>query len=152
MKRNRLQIDQLERKMKAFAGARDTSVPSIGWLRTVRTSLGMTLQQMGDKLNMTKQSAREIEMREMDYSITLKSLRDAANALEMELVYGLVPKDGSLDELIERKAKKLAAEIVLRTSNSMRLEDQGISEQRIKAAIEERTMRIKNELPKSLWD
>jgi hypothetical protein len=42
----------------------------------------------------------------------------------MQLVYGLVPKDGSLEALIERKAKQLATQIVLRTSNSMKLEEQ----------------------------
>lgn len=39
--------------------------------------------------------------------------------------------DGSLDALIERKAKALATEIVLRTSNSMKLEDQENSMYRI---------------------
>jgi len=35
----------------------------------------------------------------------VKSLRETANALDMQLVYGLVPKDGSLDALIDRKAR-----------------------------------------------
>jgi hypothetical protein len=70
----------------------------------------------------------------------------------MELVYGFVPKDGSLDALIERKAKELATEIVMRTSNSMKLEDQEISYGRIQKAIEERTISLKNEMPKILWD
>lgn len=37
------------------------------------------------------------------------------------MVYGLVPKDGTLDDLIERKTKELAIRIVSRTSNSMKL-------------------------------
>ena len=70
----------------------------------------------------------------------------------MQLVYGFVPKDGTLDDLIERKAKELAIRIVSRTSNTMKLEDQENSKQRIKKAIEERTAIIKNEMPKMLWD
>ena len=55
----------------------------------------------------------------------------------MDLVYALVPKDGSLDALIERKARELAIKIVSRTSNTMRLEDQENSTERIKKAIDE---------------
>ncbi|MDP4821601.1 MAG: hypothetical protein NWR67_11370, partial [Saprospiraceae bacterium] len=98
------------------------------------------------------QSVQEIELREKEGAITLKSLRETANALDMHLVYGLVPKDGSIEKLIDRKAKELATRIVLRTSNTMKLEDQENTQQRLKKAIEERTAVIKNELPKILWD
>jgi len=54
--------------------------------------------------------------------------------------------------LIERRATELAAKIVLRTSNTMTLEDQGNSKYRIKKAIKERAEEIKNEMPKILWD
>ncbi len=70
----------------------------------------------------------------------------------MELVYGFVPKDGTLDGYIENKARFLAEKIVTRTSNTMKLEDQENSSERIKKAIEERTKIIKQELPKALWD
>ncbi len=112
----------------------------------------MSLQQLADKLSITKQSVQEIELREKEGTITLKNLRVAANALDMQLVYGLVPKDGSLEKLIDRKARELATRIVSRTSNTMKLEDQENTQQRLKKAIEERTAIIKNELPKMLWD
>ena len=70
----------------------------------------------------------------------------------MQLVYGLVPKDGSIEKLIDRKAKELATRIVSRTSNTMKLENQENTQQRLKKAIEERTAVIKNDLPKMLWD
>jgi hypothetical protein len=70
----------------------------------------------------------------------------------MELVYGFVPKNGSLESYIESKARALAEKIVSRTSNTMKLEDQENTPQRIKKAIEERTLLIKQELPKTLWD
>jgi hypothetical protein len=70
----------------------------------------------------------------------------------MELVYGFVPKDGSLDILIERKAKELATKIVSRTSHTMKLEDQENTEERIQKAIAERTALLKHEMPKVLWD
>jgi len=152
MNKKRLQIEQLDRKLNGFEEAIQIPRPDIGWLKTIRVSLGMSLQQVADKLAITKQSVQEIETREKEGSITLNSLKETANVLDMRLVYGLVPKDGTIDDLIERKAKELALHIVSRTSNTMKLEDQENSKQRLQKAIEERTAIIKNEMPKSLWD
>lgn len=152
MIKKRLQIEQLETKLGGFNAAQKVVAPPTGWLKAVRVSVGMSLQQLADKLSITKQSVQEIELREKEGTITLKSLRETANALDMQLVYGLVPKDGSIEKLIDRKAKELATRIVSRTSNTMKLEDQENTQQRLKKAIEERTAIIKNELPKVLWD
>ena len=152
MNKKKLQIEQLENKLIGFSAAQKVVAPPTGWLKAVRVSLGMSLQQLADKLSITKQSVQEIELREKEGTITLKSLRETANALDMQLVYGLVPKDGSIEKLIDRKAKELATRIVSRTSNTMKLEGQENTQQRLKKAIEERTAVIKNELPKMLWD
>lgn len=152
MNKKKLQIEQLERKLIGFKAAQQVIAPSTGWLKAIRLSLGISLQQLADKLSITKQSVQEIEKREEEGSITLKSLREAANALDMQLVYTLVPKDGSIENLIDRKAREMAVQIVARTSNTMKLEDQENSQQRLKKAIEERTALLKNELTKILWD
>lgn len=152
MNKKKLQIEQLENKLSGFNTAQKVVAPPTGWLRAVRVSLGMSLQQLAHKLSITKQSVQEIELREKEGNITLKSLREAANALDMQLVYGLVPKDGSIEKLIDRKARELATRIVSRASNTMKLEDQENTQKRINNAIEERTAVIKNELPKMLWD
>lgn len=151
MNKKALQIQQLNSKMAAFTGLREVSPPT-GWIKALRLAIGMSLRQLGKKINITKQSVQHIEKREQDGTITLKALGEAADALDMQLVYGFVPKDGSLNALIERKARELATQIVMRTSNSMKLEGQENSEERIKKAIEEKTNQFKNELPKILWD
>jgi predicted DNA-binding mobile mystery protein A len=152
MSKKSLQIQQLNSKMQAYASLQKITPPPTGWIKAIRTAIGMSMQQLGKRLSITKQSAQEIEQREKDGSITIKSLREAAKALDMQLVYGFVPIDGSLEQLIDRKAKDLAKQIVLRTSNSMKLEDQENTKQRIEKAIQEKTIVIKNEMPKSLWD
>ena len=152
MGKKTLQIQQLNSKMRVIALIEKIIPPPTGWIKAVRTALGMSLEQLGNKISITRQSLQEIERREKDGSIKLKTLRDIANALDMELVYGFVPKDGSLEALIDRKAKELATQIVLRTSNTMRLENQENSKKRIQMAIEERAAVIKNEMPKILWD
>jgi hypothetical protein len=94
----------------------------------------------------------DMEKREKEGAITIKALKEAAKAMDMQLVYGFVPHDGSLDALIEKRARALATQIVLRTSQTMKLENQGNSTLRIEKAIQERTETIKNEMPKILWD
>ncbi|MCC7515369.1 MAG: mobile mystery protein A [Bacteroidia bacterium] len=152
MGKKSLQLQQLNSKMLGFASLRQVAIPPTGWIKAIRTAIGMSMQQLGNKLNVSKQGILDIEKREKDGSITIKSLKEIARALDMQLVYGLVPNDGSLDTLIEKRATELATKIVLRTSNTMKLEDQGNTNKRIEKAIKERAEEIKNEMPKILWD
>ena len=138
--------------MLAFASLQKVAPPPTGWIKAIRNAIGMSMLQLGKRLSITKQSVQDIERREKDGSISIKALREAARALDMQLIYGFVPNDGSLEALIDRKAKELATQIVQRTSNSMKLEDQENSKQRIEKAIDERATIIKNEMPKTLWD
>ncbi len=138
--------------MASFALLTEVAIPPTGWIKAIRTALGMSMQQLGRKLSITKQSIQDIEKREKEGAITIKALSELGKALDMRLVYGFVPNDGSLDALIEKKAAQLATTIVLRTSNTMKLEDQENSRQRIAKAIQEKTAELKNEMPKILWD
>ncbi|HEX6182071.1 MAG TPA: mobile mystery protein A [Chitinophagaceae bacterium] len=152
MTKTSLQLQQLNSKMQAFASPQRVTVPPTGWIKAIRLALGMSLEQLARKLSITKQGALALERREKDASITISTLLQVADALDMHLVYGFIPKDGSLNALINRRAEELAKEIVMRTSNTMKLEDQENSSERIKKAIKERAMEIKNEMPKTLWD
>ncbi len=147
-----LKIEQLENKIARFRMAGGVVAPPTGWVNAIRTALGMTTQQLANRLSIVKSSLHALEKREAEGGITLRSLREAADALDMKLVYGLVPKDGSLENLIERKAEELATAIVMRTSQNMGLEDQQNSKARIKKAIAERAEQLKYEMPKALWD
>ncbi|MBL7770870.1 MAG: mobile mystery protein A [Flavipsychrobacter sp.] len=131
---------------------KQVAIPQYGWVKAIRTSLGMSMQQLGNKLGISKQGVLDLERREKDGSITIKSLKEVARALDMQLVYGFIPNDGSLDSLIEKRAIELATKIVLRTATTMELEDQANSKERIEKAIRERANEIKKEIPKILWD
>lgn len=152
MKSRKLAVQQMDNKIRVFGKLSMHSIPDKGWVKAIRTTLGMSLQQLANRLAVTKQAVLDMERRESDGGITIKSLKEIGDAMDMQLVYGFVPKDGSLDELIERRAKALATEIVLRTSNSMRLEDQSNSELRIRQAISEMSKELKKDMPKMLWD
>ena len=138
--------------MALFAMLKQTPLPPTGWIRAIRSALNMSMQQLGKKMSKSRQSVNKLEQREKDGTISLNSLKEVAKAMDMQFVYGFIPKDGSLEALIERKANEIAKRIVLRTSNTMKLEDQENSKQRIEIAIKERAQSIINETPKILWD
>lgn len=152
MGKKSLQLHQLNSKMLGFASLKQVAIPPTGWIKAIRNALGMTMQQLGRRLQVSKQGVMDMERREKEGSISLKSLREIARAMDMKLVYGFVPNDGSLDALIEKRAKELATQIVLRTANTMKLEDQANSNERLEEAIEERAAALRNEMPKLLWD
>jgi hypothetical protein len=81
-----------------------------------------------------------LEKSEADYRITLGSLRDVADALGCQLVYALVPKNGSIQDLTEERARTKAAENVRAVEHSMALEDQAVGG--VPEKIEEETRRI----------
>ncbi|EJL62830.1 mobile mystery protein A [Flavobacterium sp. CF136] len=148
----KLLIEQLDRKLKPYQGTEKVIIPSQGWVYTIRTTLNMTLEQLGNKLNMTKQGAKNIEKRESSEAISIKSLKEIGNALDMKFVYGFVPNHGTIENLINYKASELAKKIVLRTSNNMKLENQENSDEQIDRAIKELASEIKREMRKSLWE
>jgi predicted DNA-binding mobile mystery protein A len=148
--KQKLMIEQQDKKLALYEKLPET--PPKGWIHVIRTSLKMSLRQFASRIGITVPSAKEIEEREKDGSITLKSLREAARALDMKLVYGLVPIQGTLESMLDRKAEEVARKIVLRTSHTMKLEDQAVSKKRIEKAIKELTAEIKNEMPRYLWD
>jgi len=108
----RLRVKQVERALKPFAAAKDSPRPQKGWLRAIREATGITLRETATRLKKTPTLVAKLEKSEAEYRITLGSLRDAADALGCQLVYGLVPKKGSIQELAEERARTKAAENV----------------------------------------
>jgi predicted DNA-binding mobile mystery protein A len=150
--KKRLLLDQLDEKFSKLKEFDITITPIKGWTCSIRTALNMSLKQLGNRMKMTPQSTKEIEEREKNRSITLKGLNDAAEALNMRMVYFFIPKTASLQKMIENRAYEIAEEIVLKTSHSMGLEDQQNRDERLKKAIKDRAEKIMNELPRFLWD
>jgi predicted DNA-binding mobile mystery protein A len=145
-------IDQLDQKLQPFLNTRHIPVPERGWINTIRTTLNMTMAQLGAKLDITRQAVKKIEESEANGKISINRLKEIAKVMNLKLVYAMVPNNDSIDELINVKAEKLARKIVLRTNHNMKLEDQGIGEEKIKKTINEVAYEIKREMKKSLWD
>jgi predicted DNA-binding mobile mystery protein A len=152
MRNNKLQFQQLNEKMGQLTVLQHVIVPPIGWIKAIRNGIGMSMEQLGKKLSITKQGVMDIEKRENEGAITIKSMKEIAMAMDMQFVYGFVPKAGSLEQMIETRALEIASKIVERTSTTMKLEDQANSKERVEKAIKERASEIINKTPKILWD
>lgn len=148
----KLLVEQIDKKMQKFSALTESDLPPKGWIYSIRTALNMSLAQLGRQLKKTAQSVKEIEEREQNKSLTLKRLIEVAEVLNLRFVYGFVPKDSSLEKMIENRALKVAREIVMRTSHTMSLEDQQNRDERLLKAIKDRAENIKQEMPKFLWD
>ncbi len=145
-------VDQVDKKLHAFSILKDTTRPADGWVHAIRSGMRMSLRQLGERLSVTPQSVKELETREQQGSITLDALDKAGKALNMKLVYGFIPEAGSINEMIARRARQVATQVVMRTSIAMKLEGQENSAERIARAIDELTEELIREMPRYLWD
>ena len=150
--KQKLIIEQIDNKLKVYSKVDPNNMPSSGWINTIRTSIKMTLEQLGTRISTSKQGAKKVEEREADGSITIKSLKEAANALDMDFVYGFKPRKGTILKMIDEVAMTKATEIVMRTSKTMELEDQKVSQDRLDQAIKDKAKELSSNLPKYLWD
>ncbi len=152
MNKQKLILEQLDKKIVKFNELTNIAIPPNGWICSIRTAIRMSLRQLAERLNITTQSVKEIEDREQSGSVSINVLRQVGESLNMKFIYGFIPQSGTLDKMIEQKAKALAKEIVLRTSNTMQLEDQENTEERISKSIQEKKEEIIRKMPRYLWD
>ncbi|OFX58811.1 MAG: XRE family transcriptional regulator [Bacteroidetes bacterium GWA2_30_7] len=150
--KQKLIIEQLDKKIEQLHKIDNLIIPSEGWVYSIRTAMKMTLRQLGNRVGITAQSIKEIETREKSKTISIKTLTEVAKAFDMKFVYGFIPKEKNIEKIIEKKAYEIAEKIVFRTSKTMQLEAQENSRARINKAIKNRAEEIKREMPKYLWD
>ena len=151
LQRDKLIIRQLNRKLEMFDHLRSTTTPRKGWISEIRRALGMSASQLATRLNVTGPAVSQYEKGEVNRTITLETLEKVAAALGCEFVYALVPKV-SLDDLLQRRARRLATEMIERTSHSMHLEQQDVSENESKKQIEDLTQQLLADRPRTLWN
>jgi predicted DNA-binding mobile mystery protein A len=108
----------------------------------------MTAEQLAERMRITQPSVHRLEQSEAEGTIQLKTLRRAAEALDCEVVYALVPR-ASLRETYESAASAVARRELRRVSHTMALEDQAVEDE----DEDERLRRfIADELnPRDVW-
>jgi predicted DNA-binding mobile mystery protein A len=145
-----LQRSQLDAQLGPDARLRNVERPRTGWIRAIRTALGMTLEQFGGRMHLTKQGAQEIEKREADDTITIASLRRAAEALDCDVIVALVPKR-SLEATVTDRARAIATSERQRVMHTMKLEAQqdGLDDE---SNVDSRAKELATTGLRRLWD
>lgn len=125
--KTRLKRLQLADALRPYPTPEAATVPRGGWLRAIREALGMTQSQLGARASISRQSVQDFERAEADRRITLESLDKLARAMGCRMVYALVPENGSVDAVRERRALALAEVMLQPADHSMKLEAQGVT-------------------------
>lgn len=145
-----LKLRQLDTALYRWRSADLPPRPQSGWIKAIREGLGMAATHLASKLRVTTSTVIRLETSEVDDTISLATLRRAAEALGCELQYALIPKQ-SLSDTLENRAMALARRQMAAISHTMALEAQSTSRE----AVETQTRALAEELLKgsrrALW-
>ncbi len=99
--------------------------PRSGWIKAVRTALGMSQRTLAARLGVSRAAVTNLESAERDGGITLSKISEVAAALNCTLVYALVPND-ALENVVRRQAARVVDRRLGYVDATMTLEDQAI--------------------------
>lgn len=117
---------QLEKRLAPLRKKEaELAMPTRGWVTAIREALGMTAAQLAQRLGVVPSRINAIQKAEVSGAITIKSMREAAEALNCKFVYALVPVE-ELDALVEKRARLHAASRLKALDHTMALEDQSV--------------------------
>ena len=125
-RRARYALDERSAELRQQVGL--FLVPNAGWVRAIRNALGMSAEQLASRMNVSTTSVRSMEANERTGRVQLATLQRAADALDCDLVYALVPRQ-SLDRKVEEQAINRVSPALSRLERTMLLEDQSPSAQ-----------------------
>lgn len=141
------QLDQQLLPLKHVIGL----PPRLGWVRTIRKALGMTIKQLAKRMNVDPSRVVKIETSEPEGAITVRTLQTVAQKLDCTFVYGFLPNQ-SLEIMVKQRAQEAALRLVKRTSHTMALEAQGITQTQKQEQIDDLTDELLRHSWKFLWD
>lgn len=141
---------QLERRI---APMRDLplAAPPRGWMKAIREALGMTTRQLAARMGASPSRVPTIEKAEVSGATTIKTLREAAAAMNCTFVYAFVPNK-PLDEILRDRAAQKAGRDIARLDHTMRLENQALLKSDLDDERRRMIDRILAESGRTLWE
>ena len=118
---------------------------------TARKALGMTSKQLAARLGVSSPRITVLEKSETNETVTLASLRRAAEALDCALVYSFVPKS-SFENILQDRARMIATKIIRNVDHTMLLEAQNLDKGVLADEIDTLAAQILRENHKIIWD
>lgn len=141
---------QLERRL---APLREMTLvaPPKGWVKALRESLGMTARQLAARMGVAPSRIPAIEKAEVTGATELRTLRQAAAAMNCALVYAFVPIE-PLDDILRDRAIQKTRRDAARLDHTMRLENQALLKADLAAEQQRMIDRILSGTLRGLWD
>lgn len=127
------------------------SKPATGWIRTIRQALGMNAAQLAGRMGVSQPRIIALEKSEAAGAVNLKTLQRAADALDCNLYYVLVPKE-PLEHVVHVRAQSVAAERLANVEHTMRLENQPTSPESQDRDLQEVAETLVTQSPQLLWN
>lgn len=140
--------DKVNQAVKQFGSF--SALPPEGWLRTVRTALGMPGTQLATRLGVSKARISKAEKDEPAGSVTLRTMHAMAEAMGCRFVYAVIPET-EIEEVIKQRAIKKAREQVKTASTHMALESQSLNVEQLEFEIARIAAEMVEKLPADFW-
>ncbi len=147
---NKLLREQMDIKLSKLREFADQGLRSIGWIKTIRGALGMTSNELASRVGVNQSRIIHMEKSESEGNIKISTMERIADALEMDFVYGFVPRT-SLNEMVQKQARKIVLQKMERLNHTMRLEMQELSIEEKEMAMKDMMDRILIDEPKDFW-
>jgi predicted DNA-binding mobile mystery protein A len=100
--------EEMRRKLDAeqrwFRLAGQKTPAREGWLREIRTAVGIPTPELAKRLGINRSEIFHAEDREEAKTISLATLERQAEAMECRLVYAVIPKKGTFEDLSLKRA------------------------------------------------
>jgi len=140
----RRQLDQ------EIAGLENTvpPPPPKGWVRAIRTALGMSTYELSERVGLSASRVLQLETAEADGSIRLEMLRRVAQGLNCQVVYALIPAE-SLDAMVRAQAHRKAAEELARRRRDLVCVDDEVIEETVPEQVWARAYQLVDS--RGLW-
>ena len=116
----------LDRRLTPLRQPAVLARPPRGWIKAIREALGMTTTQLGERMSISQTRVSRIEKDEVGSAVTLRTLRQAAEAMDCTLVYVLVPNE-PLEQIVRHRAAAITNERLARSHHAMKLENQALA-------------------------
>ena len=119
-KQIKLAREQLDATLRRFEPLKSITPPNKGWIRAIRDVIGMTGEQLANRLNTNKQRVSRIEHDEKLGKVKIETLQNVAEALDCVFVYSFVPRN-NLEQTVREQAQVIAEKRMARSNQMMRL-------------------------------
>jgi predicted DNA-binding mobile mystery protein A len=147
---NRLGVKQLDEKLRPIRKLPSRDVPKGGWIRSLRSALGLAGVDLARRLGIAPSSVAALENSEAAGTVSLNTLRKAAAAMDCDLVYAIVPRS-SIGKVLERRANEKAEAMLRHVGQSMNLEAQGVIDDADRELYREVLVESLLQKPSALW-